>query len=231
MVAEMGAVRGLIRSTFFDGDQEAGKDPAQKRPVITLSRDLGALGEEVALLLGERLGLDLFGYSVVDSIIQQSHTDKHLTKMLDERVNSTMDEWIRSMLGGPGLTMNDYIRQLVRIVMAIAPTGGIIIGRGAHLILSRHPRTFRVRVEGSHEACVGRVARHEGLTREEAERKVAETNRERAAFVREVYKHFPSDRNHYDLVINSDHLDPKSIADIILLAMARRGLIAETAAA
>ncbi|MBF0189230.1 MAG: hypothetical protein HQL50_15005, partial [Magnetococcales bacterium] len=48
-------------------------------------------------------------------------------------------------------------------------------------------------------------------------------NEERKRFVKMIFEHYPSRSAYYDLVVNSDYLHPRQIADLAMDAMERMG--------
>lgn len=215
------AMSGIIHSTFFGKEKEKG--PEEPKLTITVSRGYGANGSAIAERLSQRLGINCFGYTMLDQIVKKAKSDKHLMKILDEKFTSVTENWILSLFGKGGVSKDDYIQRLIKAVNAIGQSGGVIIGRGAHLILSHHPHIFRVRVEGSLDYCAQRVAQRESLTIKEGEKRLRKVNKERLGFVKELFKHFHSDHSYYDLTVCSDGLDANQVVDIILFTMKQRG--------
>ena len=111
---------------------------------------------------------------------------------------------------------------LVKIIMAIPPKGGVIIGRGAHLILAKH-NGFRLRISGSLETCARRVSERMNLDLETARKRVVQVNRARTDFVRKLFQKYPTDATCYDMVLSSDHLKYEQIIRIVLLTMREMG--------
>lgn len=217
-------MEGLIRSTFIDPDKAKACDAIHKCPVVTVSRDYGAGGSRIAELLSEMLTVNCFGYAILDKVVKEAKSNKHLMGRLDERFTRISDNWVLSLFGKGGANKDDYIKRLVKAVTAIGQTGGVIIGRGAHLILADNPKVFRVKMEGSPEACIKRVSERENISKKEAKKRIKKVEKERIQFVKELYKRFPTNRAYYDLSISTDELDPHQAVEIIVYAMLKRGL-------
>ncbi|MBF0369093.1 MAG: cytidylate kinase-like family protein [Magnetococcales bacterium] len=216
-------VRGLIKSAFFNPQRIAECDKEKKCPVVTVSRGYGANGSRTAELLADRLMVPCYGFTMVDGIIKEAKTNKNLMELMDEKYPSVMDDWLHSMLSKGDISRVGYHRRLIKTVLTIARTGGVIIGRGAHLILSNHQNVFRTRVEGSLETCSRRIAERDKIKQKKAREVVIKTNKERARFVRELYKRFPPDREFYDLVVNSDRITPEQSVEIMIHTMSVMG--------
>ncbi|MBF0177370.1 MAG: cytidylate kinase-like family protein [Magnetococcales bacterium] len=219
------AVNALMGSVYFDPEISDQASQKKRPPLVTLSRSFGANGSKTAELLAKRLGVQCYGYTLLNAIVETLESNKHLTRLFDEKSVNTVENWLIPLLTQGKGSKNEYMRCLVKAVSAVAKGGGVIVGRGAHLILSLNPSVFRVRVEGSLEMCAKRIAAREGLDLDTAKVRVVQVDSERKDFVREIYQSFPSIRAYYDVVINSDHLQPEQMVDIIVFAMEERGLL------
>lgn len=206
----------LVRDTYDRGEKLF--------PVVTFSRGYGCGGEEIARELAKRLQIGLYDKEILHEVVTQSGGDKYLMEKLDEAVKDRWEAWILSFLSGDNMLTENYQRILVNVLLGIYETGGVIIGRGAHIILAKH-EIFRVRIIGSPEKSAKRVSVNENLSLEEARKKVDMKNHERSKFVWDYWKHRLSDATEFDLVINTDHFEDMSrIAGLIIDAMHCAGI-------
>jgi hypothetical protein len=222
-MGKMIGIYGTSLSTYFDPKRVENCELEKICPVVTVSRAVGAGGSKIAELLAENLTVPCFGYSLIDSIVKESKQNKFLLALVDEKAPGIMEDWIHSLFTKGRVSKSGYYMRLVKTTLAIAKTGGVIVGRGAHLILASNPQVFRLRIEGSMEACVERVAERESIKKKKAKELIATTERERRKYVRELYHRFPHDRTYYDLVINTDKLTPDDAVEIIIHTMAKMG--------
>lgn len=192
-------------------------------PVVTISRDLGTGGEEIATMLAERLRLDIYDDDIIDAIAQRSEVNKNVLKKLHEKVSSASDSWLYAMITGKNVSRTEYVNALVTLIRCIYHKGGIVIGRGAHVVLQGRD-VLRVRLTGSKEACAKRIAHREHLSMTEAKRKCAEVNKGRGAFVWNMFNSRLNDPTNFDLTINTDHFAHyEQIVEIIMRAMEMMG--------
>lgn len=217
-------IDALIGAQMMELEHRRERDarPAARPPVVTLSRTLGALGREVAQELADALEVRCCDRMILEEVARRAHVDEKLVKVLEEHAGRAGAHWWQSVMGGPVLTPGQYHQHLVRIVLSISRTGGVIVGRGAHMILGPE-RAFRVRITGSPGRCAARVAEREHLDEDQAARRVREENRERADYLRRFYGVDAGDAAHYDLVLNSDRYSAGQLTGIILYAMHRAG--------
>ena len=192
-----------------------------ERPIVTLSRDYGSGGREIARLLAKHLAVPVYDKELLDAVVERSGADPHLLGQFDEKTRGAWDSWIVSMLSGENVQEDNYRRHLVKVVLGIHNTGkgGVIIGRGAHLILAQQ-NVFRVRIVASPEICAERVAQKRQISREEAHKEVARVNEDRSRFVWDVFKKRLNEPTAFDLAINTDHLSKyEEVAETIIFAM------------
>ncbi len=193
------------------------------RPLVALSRDFGAGGDLIARRLGEKLGVEVYDKEILDGIARESKVDKHLMEELDEKVRKDKSAWIRGLFTTNTAFPAHYRHHLVNVVLGIAHTGGVIMGRGAHIILSDR-LAFRVRVIGGVERCAERVAEREGIERAAALSKVESVNQERGEFLWKLFNQRQNDASLLDLIINTDRFDDvEAAADLIVVAMISMG--------
>lgn len=191
------------------------------RPVVALSRDYGSGGRGIAQHLAKHLAVPVFDKELLDAVVERSGADPHLMAQLDEKTRGFWDGWIVSMLSGENVLDDNYRRHLVKVVLGILNTGngGVIVGRGAHLVLARQ-NVFRVRIIASPETCAERVAHERRISLEEARKEVARVNEGRSKFIWDVFKKRLNEPAAFDLTINTDHLSKyEEAAEIIIFAI------------
>ena len=86
-------------------------DPVMKNvTVITISREAGSRGREVAEKLAQNTGFDLFHNEIVESMIETSKNSRRLLETLDERgmniVEDIVSAWSTNTISGPTNTPN-----------------------------------------------------------------------------------------------------------------------------
>ena len=196
--------------------------PTAKKPrilahrTICISRDEGSGGDALARGLAERLGLELYDRAVIDRIAERLGGDPATLRAIDASSGDLRDLWIYSLLTGQAIDADQYRHQLINLVLSLGRCGGVILGRGAHLILARSG-ALRVRIVGSPEFCARRIAEAEGLDSAAAARRVAEVNRQRNHFVKEHFHVGLDEARTFDLVINTDHMNDFAKLESILV--------------
>lgn len=177
-----------------------------RRPVVTVARQHGARGTELARLLASELKLDLFDRELIHRIAEDSHLSERVVSALDERNRELLTDWLGSVVGRDYLSRAGYRYHLARVVGAIAHQGGaVIIGRGAHLILGPG-EALRVLVVAPMELRVRRVMQDQSLSEREARRRIAHVEAERRAFLLQNFHAEFARPEEFDLVLNPELL-------------------------
>lgn len=188
-------------------------------PFLTISREAGAGGSEIARLLGERLHWDVLDKNLVDHIAAHCHKPKERVALLDETSSSWAFDVLGAWLDSSLVPHELYVSEVTRIVTAAARHGKVIIvGRGAGFFLPRLAGLF-VRIIAPLEYRVHRIMETEHLDATAARAYVDRTDQGRNAFAQ---RHFRRDLNNihlYDLVVNVEHLGIPRAADLIYDAL------------
>ena len=202
--------------------------PPRPRPVITISRELGAGARGLARDLARRLDLQIHGVSLIDRIARDKDIERRFVDALDERSTSQIDLWVKGILNRRLFTRDAYLAALVRAVRMLAVDGGVvIIGRGANIILDGDC-DLRLRVVASPGARIERVMSYEGVDRDEAQRMIEESDAARAGFLCEHFRVEVDDPRRYDLVLNTDRLRRERLAEMAMTALEVRGAFASS---
>jgi len=207
-------------------ERKAAQEKADKERrasyVVTVSRGFGSNGKKVAQALADRLGVRCCDRTILQEVAARADVDVELVKKLDENIDKSSARLWKALFGDKTYSQERYLRHLVKVVLSISKKGGVIVGRGAHLILGPG-RAFRVRIIGSPDACAARVAEREGIGLDAARKLVETINRERAEYLREIYGERIDECSDYDIVINSDRYDVPQMVGLILNDMKLAG--------
>jgi cytidylate kinase len=197
------AIQALIQSV---SGLDTEKKPKSGYPfVVTISRDHGCSGDEIAERLAQRLGVPLYSKEILDKIAERTHVDPAVVKQLDEAVGKARDLWLYSLFTGQDASADTYKKHMINVILTLSRTGGVIIGRGAHIVLGR-TSALRVRITGSPDVCAQRLAKAEDISLEEAKKHIHDVNHQRGKFVWDAFHARLSDPTSFDLVVNTDRL-------------------------
>lgn len=185
------------------------------RPVITISRLPGSGANTLARQLSEDLKIDLFDNEIVEAVAKSAQVSETVIATLDEQDRSILDDWIGALDRERHLWPDEYITHLTQVVGAIAAHGhAVIVGRGAGYILPREV-CLRVLLVAPLDVRISNVKYAYKVTRGEAEKRIAKTEKERRAFIKKYFHADLTDPTNYDLTLNTSHFTAEAAAGVI----------------
>lgn len=198
---------------------------------VTISRDEGALGDELARTVADRIGWRLYDKEIVNDIARYYHVREEMVRCLDERPGDSSRGFISesilhllSMPERPAFCFGDYHESLMRTLATIASRGAaILVGRGANFVLRWSEHGLHLRVTGSLEARVTRISQERKMTAEAARRIVRTVDDDRRAFVRRHFNQDSDDPRFYHMVINTDQLTVEQMSATVLALLDPEG--------
>jgi cytidylate kinase len=199
--------------------------------VITLSAPYGAGGSRVGPAVARMLGLRFVDRVIPTEVAERLAVPLREAIERDEAVEGWLTRALLSfghvgpVLAGAGAPAgevldDDAFRQATEQVLRehAAGPGAVILGRAGAVVLGAEPRTLHVRLDGPEAARIEQGMRIQGVDRETAARRLAETDRARSAYVQHYYGCDASDPALYHLVVDSTALSLASCAELIALA-------------
>lgn len=187
---------------------------------ITISREPGSSGSEVARRLAADLGMDLIGAQIIHKVAERAGTSEKVIASLDEKEVKWRDSWIDSMFRTRHIWPDEYLQHLTQVIATIGKHGNtVIVGRGAQFILPPQ-ETFRVRLIAPREIRIRKVMQDSNTGFEESERYVYKTEADRNAFHRKYFNVDWANADHYDLVVNTGYMGIEGAAASIEAAFA-----------
>lgn len=165
---------------------------------ITIYRESGSYGEEIAEKLAKCLNTPIFSRSVAMAKWFPEIADKHELHMLSESPRFYLNN---SRLN---ITYAAFLEQKLRDVVERQPA--IIFGMGSQIIFANHPEAVHVKITASPETRLSRLSRIHRLGHEDAKRMLQLTDRKHKRYVSTIYSQDISDLSHYHLVLNTDLL-------------------------
>lgn len=186
---------------------------------LTIARDEGSLGNEIAEELSRRLGWHVFDKEIVTCIAENSHVRENLVSQLDEKSRGLIQETISSLLMPESASYGaaGYPVALLSALLGIAAHGdAILVGRGANFALKDDEHGLFVRITASSEVRTHRLSRSWKVNLDEVRRRMQADDEERREFIRQYFKGDFDDIHFYDLIFNTDRLSIEQIVTSIL---------------
>ena len=194
--------------------------------IITIGRQHGSSGREIARLLAEKLNYKCYAKEIVDEAANHSDFSRDLIDALDEKRMSAF------ILHAGGYGLNENFRLNMQVVSAqfeamrnIAEKGNcIFVGRCADYILRDHDDLISVFILGDMDERLKCLERRQGLDEVEARKKIKEVDKDRSSFYRYYSDQTWGDAQNYDMCINSSKLGVEGTVQVILDYIKARGL-------
>jgi len=211
-------VEEQIKKWEIANERRKGKKEAPL-PVITISRQPGAIDNELLQRLSRELHLDIIDSKVINGVAKSVQMSEKVVSQLDEKTRNVLDNWIVYLKATRFLLTDKYVYHLTKVIGSIGEQGGaIVVGRGANLILPPE-ETLRVRFIAPLETKVRNMVQEFGITEEDAKQRIALKEVERRESLRRYFKVNIEDPINYDLIINTEHLEMENIIGVLKSAL------------
>jgi CMP/dCMP kinase len=206
-------------------------------PLITISRQYGSGGSEIAERVARALGWHLYDNAVANEVAKRLGMQPADVSAREERVPSLPERIAAAMaLGMPEVmpTVADLavqpseerIVEMTRRVMEEAVLAGpaVLVGRGAQSMLASRADALHVFCYAPPDALASYAVTNFGVAPEDAARVVAENNHHREQYVKRHWKRDWRDFANYHLCVNTAWLGIDGASDLVVqLARERFG--------
>ena len=182
--------------------------------IISIGRELGSGGKEIAEKLAQRLGIKYYDKKLLEVAARESGLDTTVFERADEQESNTFLGSIFSIHGSLGGMLSGsscmdadqlFAIQSEAIRNLSEQESCIIVGRCAEYVLREHPRMASIFITADHEDRVQYVMKNDNVSREQAIDTIEKGDKRR----RHYHDYYASTRwgeaRCYDLCINSSH--------------------------
>jgi cytidylate kinase len=206
--------------------------------VITISRQYGSGGSDIAKLVARELGWTLIDNEFVDQVAARAGLSVEEVERHEERVPSLIERLARALaVSSPEmfaaaadpavstLPPDDHIVRMTQAVIAEAVGHGdvVMVGRGAQAHLAERANTLHAFIVGPRDQRVAAIMKRHGLSRRDAEKSLDETDDGRRRYVKQHYGREWGDAANYDLVVNTGKFSYADAAGMVVWAVGRLG--------
>lgn len=187
--------------------------------IITIARQIGSLGTEIAADVAQRLN-----YTLIDQAQLQTAAEAY--GMLKSELEEVHEK--RPTLVTRYLTMRHraYLDMIQTIIYRYAREDDVVLlGRGATALLNDVPSALHVCTFAPMERRVKVVMAREGVNQPIAEQLVKESDQDRAGYMKYLFDYNWMDPLLYDLMINTGVVTPARACEIIVDAAHAKELL------
>jgi cytidylate kinase len=180
-------------------------------PIITLSRELGSRGDDIAVSVAEKLNLRLVGRDLLNQAARQAGVPEVALAEIDE-------------LGLLGVKPSREALQRYRVTVegvmrGLADAGNVmLVGRGSQIVLAGRSGVLHVRIIAPRAVRVQCVQERCHVSAEAAAARIDASDRARAGYLRRSFDSRWDDPDLYDLILNTARLTVESAVDLLCLA-------------
>jgi cytidylate kinase len=194
--------------------------------IITIEREYGCGGGDIAQFVANRLGWKLWDQRLTEEIARLANCPKAVVEAREERNDPLYYRLFKSFLRGsyegsinaPKLNLVDsetILRITRRVVEHAAEKGNcVIVGRGSQQFLKDRPDTLRIFLYAPREDKVRRLLGR-GKSEKDAEELVDTVDHERADFIQKYFNAEWPDRPIYHSMLNTA-IGDECVANMIL---------------
>lgn len=182
--------------------------------ILTISRQVGSLGDVIAALAARRLEMKLIG-----------------PEQIQERANACDTEYsdacsLYESEMGPGFFERlffetpSYTSLFESLTHEFASQGDVIIvGRGSQIVLKDVPGVVRVRVVADLPIRVSRIEERFGINHDEAVAYVKKHDNSKRSLLQSVYEQDPTEWSLFDIILNTTHFGPDGATNVVCEAV------------
>lgn len=194
--------------------------------IITINREFGSGGGEIARLIGEKLGIKVYDRTMLDCIAKQFD----MTVENIERVKAQKTNWwiefcrFYKQFGAVSQTLDQQTEVTsmsifyaeARILRELAEKEDcIIIGRAGFHIFRDHPNALHLLIRAKRDARIARIAQKQNISLDEAGKILDKVDEARDTFVKNVANTSRYDARNYDLTFNVTGMQIEKVADFL----------------
>jgi len=207
-------------------------DAINRMGAVTISREYGSGGGEIASRLARHIGWQLIDHEIVERVALELGTSTQDAEAHDERTEGAFAQLLSAvqylepalMVNAPPeafLTDDNVYRDAVSNVVQAAAKGrhAVIVGRGSQVLLGGQRDVLHVRIVAPLEKRITYVMQRETLDRSAAQARIEAKDHGRMRYLQATYHQKPDDVHLYDLVLNTAVLDLESAVEMITLAL------------
>ena len=182
-------------------------------PLITISHGFGTEGYDIAQLVSQRLGVNLYDDERLKTIVKEMGVPTQSAYHFEEHAPGF---WERLRSREPQV----YLDSMEAAVYEIAQNGeGVIIGHGSQMLLRDFSCAFHVRLLSDIDRRVANLVSSQEISRDTAEKLIDRYDKIQKSFFRFAFQIELEKPSLYDMVINMGKLKNETISSIILEAI------------
>lgn len=187
-----------------------------KQLIISVGREFGSGGHEIAEMLAKEFDLKLYDKNLLQNIAQEKEVDAQNIEKYDEvprnmLFSRTVKGYSNSMEENVAQMQFDYLKRKAKEGESF-----VVVGRCSEVILKDNPALISIFVVGDYDSKVERIMRVYKMSRPEAESFMVRQNKKRKGYHNYYCKEKWGDSRNYDITVNSSKLGEAETAELLV---------------
>ena len=195
-----------------------------KQVIISISREYGSGGHEIARHIAEKFNLPMYDHNLLDEIAAGKNVDAGKLAKYDELPKQFMTRTVRGFTNSPEENIAqlqfDFLREKAK-----SGESFVIVGRCSETILKEYEGLIPIFVMGDYDHKLERVMERRNFSANEAALAINRHDKKRKAYHNRYCDIKWGDSRNYDICINSSRLGidgtVEALADYIMKRMER----------
>ena len=197
------------------------------KTIITINRECGSGGRDIARRMGEILGLKVYDKAILEAICEKYKLDKEeILRIKSKKLNlwddlcqfyrqfDTMDD--SYLTEHKKSTSRELYYAESQIMRNLAEQEScIIVGRAGFHILKDNPDAIHIFLIADRDVRIRKVAEREGLDEKAADKFINDVDSARESFTKNFAGVSRYDAHNYDIVINVSRFTPEEVASFL----------------
>lgn len=176
--------------------------------IVTISRQLASLGDEVCGIVARKLNYSLYGKRELEQKIVRLGFPQEKLKKYDEKLPGFFASLSRDR--------DEYLDYLQTAILELAQTNNcIFIGRGSFIILSELSNHLSFRIVSPHDLRLERLVQ-QNVELKAAEKQIQFSDKQRLGFHKSFFNYNIEDPSLYHAVLNTGLFNAEQTADLIV---------------
>lgn len=175
--------------------------------ILTVSRQVASLGDEICSALAEKIGYKFIGRKDIEKrIIEMGFPEEKFRKF---------DEKKPGFFASLSASRDEYLDYLQTAILEAAQENCILIGRGASIVLSGLPNHISLRFVCDKKIRIARLMEEHGWTEKEALKRIEESDQNRQGFLKSFFNGDINDLSMFHAVFNTGLFDINTVSECV----------------
>ncbi|GCE13726.1 cytidylate kinase-like family protein [Tengunoibacter tsumagoiensis] len=234
---EKGATQVLPETTLAADPMPSGVPP-EKMVVVTIARQFGSGGSEVARLVARAAGLSYVDHTIIREVGQRLGLEPPPPSLRTTPTTNVVGHILKAIQASTPFTVNyntladpttstmsnsrelAYFHLTQKVILNLASQGNtVIVGRGSQFLLRNAPRTLHISIFAPLPYRLEHVMRQYQLSRPDATRLLEQRDYEQESYLRRYYGNDGHQPGLYHLLINTSLFSFELAANLIHQAL------------